>query len=456
MTGATTTRRSFLSSIISPLITQSAPTDLQSQLALILGTASRLNRLDIFSDVSASIAPADPSDPSTSPTDLAVTYAVKERSRLELKTGTDLGNTEGSAYVSGTARNLFGGDEGLQVNASLGTRVRSAYSAIYSQPIAANPDVRWELQGTAASSLKPWASHEEVLRGASSKLSWLSGGGLRHEFGYGFAWRQLTGLTPHASRTVREQAGDSVKSSVTHTCSRDTRDSATLATSGYMWKTVSEIAGWGPLRGDVAFWRSEVDASASARVPLPFLADPYALGLTVTQSLRAGLLYPMTLGGSSDSEQGPKPSSLADRFQLGGPTDVRGFRIGGLGPRDGADAVGGDLYAAGSVSVLAPLPRLGPEAPLRLQAFINGGRLLALRDLSGEVKRGGNYWGTQRCVLEALGRLAEGLPSCAAGVGLVYAGRGARVEVNVSLPLVLRQGEEGRKGLQVGIGISFL
>jgi len=36
-------------------------------------------------------------DPTTTPTDVAVFYSVKERSRVFAKTGTDLGNAEGSA-----------------------------------------------------------------------------------------------------------------------------------------------------------------------------------------------------------------------------------------------------------------------------------------------------------------------------------------------------------------------
>jgi len=41
-------------------------------------------------------------------------------------------------------------------------------------------------------------------------------------------------------------------------------------------------------------------------------------------------------------------------------------------------------------------------------------------------------------------------------VGLVYAHPVARFELNFSLPLVLRKGEEGRKGLQFGVGINLL
>ena len=44
---------------------------------------------------------------------------------------------------------------------------------------------------------------------------------------------------------------------------------------------------------------------------------------------RAGFLHPLTNG---DNGTAPTPS---DRFQLGGPTNLRMFRANSLGPRDG-------------------------------------------------------------------------------------------------------------------------
>jgi outer membrane protein insertion porin family len=154
------------------------------------------------------------------------------------------------------------------------------------------------------------------------------------------------------------------------------------------------------------------------------------------------MLYPLAVGFGSET----KHSRINDRFQLGGPTDVRGFKISGLGPRDGPDAVGGDVYAAGSANLLIPFPRIGKDTPLRFQLFANAGRLLALKDKKT----------TSDSVYRTVAQLGEGIPSMAAGVGIVYAHPVARFELNFSLPLVMRRGEEGRKGLQFGVGINFL
>ncbi len=416
------------------------------------------DRLDIFhSPISIFVDRPNPTVASSSPTDIDVYLSVREKSKLVAKTGTEVGNVEGSAYGHASWRNLLGGAETLSVNASLGTRTRSAYSVSFSTPVRSDPNVRWEIGGLASSTSKEWASHEEVSKGWGTKMRWIGKGGSLHELGYSGLWRQITGLAENASPTVRGEAGDSVKSSITHTWVSDGRDNVTLPTTGYLLKYVSELAGWGPLRGDVAFWKSELESQFAFPIPLPGVRKN---GVTFTAGVRGGLLYPLALPGQTR----PQPSRINDRFSLGGPTDVRGFRLSGLGPRDGNDALGGDMYYAGSVNLLFPFPRVGPGRPLRLQAFINGGRLVALNDdgqdnnnnQTPNEKSTHSGASTSSIVRQTAHTLFDGLPSTAAGIGIVYAHPVARFELNFSLPLVLRKGEQGRKGLSFGVGITFL
>ncbi|KAL5333288.1 surface antigen-domain-containing protein [Aspergillus crustosus] len=414
---ASHTRRGFLEQIFRPLLKSYT---LSEALREISVHADKLNRFDIFQQP---ISVYLDQTPGTQTID--VYYSVKEKSRVLLKTGTDLGNAEGSAYGNLLWRNVFGGAENLNLNASLGTRTRSAYQAAFDTPIFSDPNFRFELGGVASATQKSWASHEEVLRGGWSKFRWLSRSGQRHEFGYNGFWRQITGLGENASPTVRADAGDSVKSSVFHSWTTDRRDNPFLPSRGHYAKVFNELAGWGLLKGDVAFWKSEIETQRSVSYN----------GISFTTGLRAGLIHPL----GTDSR-------LNDRFQLGGPTDVRGFRLSGLGPHDDADAVGGDVYAAGSANLLFPVPRVGASKPLRFQVFMNGGRLLPLRTTQNHPSQ---------TVASTLAELTNGLPSIAAGVGLVYAHPAARFELNFSLPLVLHKGEEGRKGLQFGIGINF-
>jgi outer membrane protein insertion porin family len=418
---------------------------------------STLTATDIFkSPISIFIDKPDPTDPNTSPTDINVFLSASEKPRRVLKTGTEAGHAEGSAYATAHLRNLFGGAESLTVNASLGTRTRSAYSAAFETPVLSNPSLRFELAGLQSSALKPWASHEESQRGGAARLRYQEGH-LRQELSYSGIWRQVTGLAENASPTVRADAGDSVKSAIAHAWSWDGRDSPILPTRGMFLRTSQEIAGFGPLKGDVAFGKCEVGAQAALPLvaaqapssPAPGFQEELPAAASLTASLRAGFMHPLPLGNTGEL----KPSRISDRFNLGGPTDIRGFRLSGLGPRDGTDAVGGDAYAAGGLSLLLPLPRVKPDTPLRFQAFVNGGRLVAMDDAR---QNGTSVQGATENIKGAFKQIMDGYPSCSAGVGVVYAHPAARFEVNFSLPLVLREGEEGRKGLQFGVGMSFM
>ena len=394
-------------------------------------------------------------DPSSSPTDVDIDLKVHELPRFKLQTGTDVGNGEGSAYGSLLWRNMFGGAEMLTLNAKTGTRTRSAYSANLSAPVLSNPDMRISLEGVSSAAEKPWASHEEVIKGGSLRFSWLDAQRDTHSIEYLGAWRQITGLAGGASPTVRTDAGDTVKSAIKHTFQRERRDNPQLPQNGYMVRTGWELAGVGPLAGDVAFSKTELELGGAIPVPLPGVSKP--TGISIGGGFRTGMLWPLPLG--FDIGGRAQPSRLNDRFQLGGPTDVRGFKLGGLGPHDGQDSVGGDLFAAGSVNMLLPLPYKGPDSGLRFQVFANGGRLVALKKqgksgdaaiqgLTGQAVRDGMF--------TAIKDLLSGVPSMAAGVGLVYAHPVARFELNFSLPLVLRRGELGTKGFQVGVGINFM
>jgi outer membrane protein insertion porin family len=387
-------------------------------------------------------------DPKALPTDIDVYLSVREKSRIMLKTGTDVGNTEGSAYGNFLWRNIFGGAETLNVNASVGTRTRSAYQAAFETPIFSDPDFRWEIGAIASATHKPWASHEELVRGAWTRFRWLGRAGDRHELTCNGFWRQVTGLAENASLTVRDDAGDSVKSSISHAWIFDRRDHPLLPSRGVFAKAWNEVAGWGPLKGDVAFWKSEFEAQGAVPIPIPGIKGES--GVSFTAGFRCGLLYPLGLSGDAQV----RATRINDRFILGGPSDVRGFRQAGLGPHDGADAVGGDVYAAGSANLYVPLPRVGKDAPLRLQAFLTGGRLLPLQTSQGGAPKTAED--VKDAAVSTIRALQNGLPSTSAGIGLVYAHPVARFELNFTLPLVQRQGEEGRKGLQVGVGLSFL
>ncbi|KAA8893329.1 mitochondrial outer membrane protein [Sphaerosporella brunnea] len=441
--GVKNTREGFLHKVFADALKEEKQRSytLNSALEELQKTTQKLHRFGIFHpNISMYLDQAHAAFGDRTP--ISAFISVQERGRLQLNTGTEVGNAEGGGYFNATIRNVFGGAETLYASAStatstadVGHRTRSSYELTFATPINADPDTVFDIGAFRASrSNHYFASHEEAQQGVRAGLRFLTDYG-SHELNYNGVWRQVSNLSPDASPSVRADAGDSVKSSITHTLTRDTRDSKLLPTTGSLLKGITELAGLG---GDVSFLKTQVEAQRSL---------PFSHGISFSTGLRAGVLVPLPQGlGFSENATPPRPSRINDRFFLGGATDIRGFRENGLGPRDGNDAVGGDVYVAGGASLFLPLPRLGAESPFRLQAFVNGGRLVALQQSTG-VKEG---------LLGALREMGVGYPSMAAGVGLVYAHPVARFELNFALPVVKREEERARKGLQFGVGISFL
>ncbi|KAM6534751.1 hypothetical protein FALCPG4_004377 [Fusarium falciforme] len=229
--GAVNTRTDFLDPLFQPLVRddQNATSTVGEVINKLRIASNKLDALQIFQpQPELFLTSAQQTDPSTSPTDVNVDIRVKELSRFKLQTGTDVGNGEGSAYGSLLWRNMFGGAEMLTLNAKAGTRTRSAYSANLSMPVASNPDLRISLEGVASAAEKPWASHEEVLKGGTVRFSWLNSERDTQSVEYSHAWRQITGLGEGASPTVRADAGDSIKASIKHSFYRERRDNPQL------------------------------------------------------------------------------------------------------------------------------------------------------------------------------------------------------------------------------------
>jgi outer membrane protein assembly factor BamA len=102
-------------------------------------------------------------------------------------------------------------------------------------------------------------------------------------------------------------------------------------------------------------------------------------GQSVSLGLKNGILFPFS--GTSGAR-----SLFPDRFQLGGPTSVRMFKMNSIGPRDNSDFVGGDLMWAAGVSLLGPIPKIA-HWPLKAHAWINAGRLTGLDSSTSIVAR---------------------------------------------------------------------
>ncbi|KAG7548988.1 hypothetical protein FFLO_03101 [Filobasidium floriforme] len=435
------TRPGFLNSLISPFIskpstsplsipwlnpatTSGAPNPPQTLHEILLTTkamAAHLRGFDIFhDDVDVKFQPAE----GGAVGDVDLVLGVREKGRLFLKGGTEIGGGEGGANATARLRNVFGGAETVEFNATYGTKTKSAYQLALSTPLLASPLLNLSLSAFSLDrDNTAFAAHRERSEGGRAKISARAPWGT-HDLIYEFINREIGNLTPKASISIRELAYPSTKASLVHTYTRDTRDDAWTGSRGSLVKVSHEFAGLPCSSPSANFFKSTAQTQLS-RMIWPGSGWHYSIASLLTISV------PLSPSGKT---------ALPDRVFLGGPNSVRGWRIGGMGLRDGHDSLGGDLAFATGLSVYAPFPAK-PEWPVKLHGFINTGRVTA--------------WDCQRTFGNNVNKLFSS-PNLSAGFGLLYRLDPIRIEVNLALPLVGRKGEGWARGLGVGIGLEFL
>ncbi|ODQ65789.1 hypothetical protein NADFUDRAFT_34178 [Nadsonia fulvescens var. elongata DSM 6958] len=363
---------------------------------------------------------------SSTPMPIEIILNLRQGKRFTAKTGTDLGNGEGSGYINATFRNIFGGAETLTFDTSSGTRTKSSFLLNYSMPMNNSRIWRSELLAFSQNRDVPWSSHSQSLRGISAKLRGIASLRSTHEFGFDSVWRTVRDVSTTASDSIRAYAGDNFKSSIYHTWTFDTRDDHLLPQSGFYFKSVNELAGILP--GVSPYVKMTLESQYATTI-FP--------GLTLNIGARGGILK---MGFDPNGDGTTRAlSHIMDRFFLGGPNDVRSFYQNALGPRQGLDSLGGEAFLATGLTVLSKIPKVPESWPLRLQAFVNGGSLVALN-------QGSDITLTQMFKNQ----------SVSTGFGIVYRHPVARFELNFGLPLIKREGEGSRKGISFGVGLSFL
>lgn len=294
-------------------------------------------------------------------------------------------------------------------------------------PLFASPDNNISCSAYALDrDLTSFASLVEGVRGLRMALH-LQPGGLvgSHEIAFDVMHRHLSKLLPTASLGIQRQSGHSIKSSLSHLYTFDNRNDPFLSTTGHYLKFFQELAGFG---GDAQHYKVEGEGQFS-RV--------FHNGFGYSLTSQVGLIR------SLNRQKAPL---FCDRFQLGGPVSIRAFRYNSLGPKDGLDSLGGDLYYALGASLFAPIPSK-PEWPLKLHSFFNAGQLI---QLDPKI----SFYSPLNQHLIKTELLAK--PSSSIGLGMMYRQGNLRAEVNFGLPLTIRANDGVRKGIQLGIGISFM
>uniref|UniRef100_A0AAZ3SSQ0 POTRA domain-containing protein n=1 Tax=Oncorhynchus tshawytscha TaxID=74940 RepID=A0AAZ3SSQ0_ONCTS len=356
----------------------------------------KLLRLGIFKEVEVVIDTSDGAD--ALPNGLDVTFEVTEMKRLTGSYNTMVGNNEGSMVLGVKLPNVFGRAEKLTFQFSYGTK-ETSYGLSFFKPQPGNFERNLALNLYKVTGQFPWSSLKETDRGVSTELNfplWRT----NHTLKWEGVWRELGCLARSASFAVREESGHTLKSA--------------LSLAGYTG-------------GDASFLKEDFELQVNRRL---------VWDSVLSASLWGGCLLPI----------GGRPSSIADRFYLGGPTSVRGFGMYSIGPQSEGDYLGGEAYWAGGLHLYTPLPfrpgRAGFGDLFRTHFFLNAGNLCNL-----------NYGEGPRAHLQ---RLAECI-RWSYGAGIVLRlGNIARLELNYCIPMGVQSGDRICDGVQFGAGIRFL
>ena len=136
---------------------------------------------------------------------------------------------------------------------------------------------------------------------------------------------------------------------------------------------------------------------------------------------------------------------MADKFYIGGPLDIRGFEMRGIGNQSDGNFMGGTAYWASGLHLWAPLPfRLGKGGfgeLFRTHMFLTAGNMTNASETS---------------LVKNLDDLSKNV-RLSYGAGLAFKlGGVARVELNYCIPVRAERGDKVAPGIQFGLGVNFL
>ncbi|RKP00892.1 hypothetical protein CXG81DRAFT_12676 [Caulochytrium protostelioides] len=434
--GVQHTQPSVLQAIAQPVLAATTPERL---LAGTQAACARIQGLGIARDLQLRYDAARDADGHYVPDGVVVAFDVAEAPRYAAKSGTEIGNQDSNLNTAVTTRNAFGYAEQIDFNYSYGVPLNkgAAYNVHVRYPIAADPrnQLHVDVQKSARSR-QTTASHDLALLTASVKQRQDRPDGRVETRGVAAALRHITQLAPSACWDIRRQAGYDVKAALTHSVEHDRRNDPMLPTGGHYWRVDQELAATTRATGAAnGHYRAESTFLQTFLLHRGWVSEPAShhgrsccndgpLGGHSRLTPLLGLLLPFRSAVATHYD---------DRFHLGGPLSLRGFRVGGVGPQSGRDVLGGNAFWAAGLSLITPLPGLPPDAVLRGHVFANAGA----------------------CTARARDLLATA-PSCAVGYGLLCRFSVLRLELNYVVPLVHRASEQRHPGLQFGIGIQFL
>lgn len=361
--------------------------------------------------------------------DLVINMQVIPVKKFFLKIGTNVGNGEGDGYVKLQWKNIFGGGESLDFDTNISSNEfkfknsKSQYLMNYSSPIFNNSNYKFNtILYHSLRSIDFTSYHNQSIEGITLKAStnYLPiENKLNHEISFenlirciDLKYSNNEGFRNNSLMTdyFLFNSGYNFKSSITYSIIKDCRDSKYIFDKGYYVRLSNEIS----LFSNNKFIKSCFDYSKGYKINSGLLFN-LNLKMGLINSLTNDLIHPM------------------DKFQLGGSNDIKGWLNSGMGPKQMNMNLGGNYFHAIGLNLFSNVPYF-KDSNFKFHYFINIGKLTNKINYNNILK--------QNCI--------------SSGFGISYNHPMAAFELNWVVPISANFNDDLRRGLQWGIGISFL
>lgn len=324
--------------------------------AKVKRTQERLKNLGFFEKVDVSASPG------SSPDKTNLNVQVVEKSTGEVSFGAGYSSSGGVlGDISVRERNLLGKGQDLRLGLAVGTITSSitlSFTEPYflDRPVGAGFDLFW-----TTNDRQNIASYSDRSIGFALRAGWALTEHTRQSVRYTLRRTEIYNVQSYASAIVQSQQGATVVSEASETLIWDTRDQRLNPTKGYVVRNSLAVGGLG---GDEYYYRINLDGA-------------------YYQSVFDDVVFSIAGSGGIIEPFNNSILRITNRFYVGG-DNLRGFRNGGIGPRDAntTDALGGKYFYTGTAEMSYPLPGLPKELPLFGKGFIDFGSLWGKADNS--------------------------------------------------------------------------
>lgn len=305
----------------------------------------RIRRLGFFDKVEVNNAPG------STPDRTVVQIEVEEKATGQLSLGAGFSSDEGVlGNFSIQETNFLGRGQKVGLTVTLSQRTQEVDASI-TEPYFLGKNLSAGLDlFRKTRDFDDESSFRQASTGGRIRFGYEIEEYLAQEWAYTLRNDGVENVDAGASIVVREEEGNSIKSMIGQILIYDRRDDRLDPSDGFFGSVGTDFAGLG---GTERFARVKLKGAVY-----------YSPILELTFSALAEAGHIMGVG---------RDVRLADRFFRGG-DNFRGFKVGGIGPRDKVtdDGLGANTYYTGTLEVAFPLG-LPEELGIRGRAFVDAG-----------------------------------------------------------------------------------